>query len=78
MVMKSITQHYGTVGKLERMNNSGNGNPRFRFTFDGYDVVTAVDAMHGYCIQNLEGKECVATIGTHRGVLTLDNIKEVA
>ena len=76
--MKSITVHTGTVGELKRMDSSRNGNPRFRFTFDGYDVVTGVDAMVGYCIQNLEGKECVATIGTHRGILTLNTITEVA
>ena len=76
--MKSITRHYGTVERLERMESSRNGNPRFSFTLDGYDVVTGVDAMIGYGIQNFEGKECVATIGTHRGILTLDTIVEAA
>jgi len=74
--MKNITRHTGTVERLKRMESSANGNPRFSFTIDGYDVATGIDAMHGYAIQNFEGKECVATIGTHYGRLTLNSIKE--
>ena len=75
--MKNITRHTGTVEQLTRMDSSANGNPRFSFTIDGYDVATGVDAMHGYCIQNLEGKDCVAELGTHYGRLTLNSIKEI-
>ena len=75
--MKNITSHTGTVERLKRMDSSVNGNPRFSFTIDGYDVVTGVDAMQGYCIQNFEGKSCVAELGTHRGRLTLNSIEEI-
>lgn len=40
---------------LERMNNSRNGNPRYRVTFaDGTVFPTAVDAQVGYAIGNPE------------------------
>jgi len=58
------------------MDSSVNGNPRFSFTIDGYTAVTGVDAMQGYEIQNFEGKNCVAELGTHYGRLTLNSIKE--
>ena len=74
--MRNITRHTGTVGRLTRMESSVNGNPRFSFTIDGYTAVTGVDAMQGYCIQNFEGKNCVAELGTHYGRLTLNSIKE--
>tara|TARA_R110000787_G_C13197339_1_gene423666 strand:+ start:57 stop:290 length:234 start_codon:yes stop_codon:yes gene_type:complete len=75
--MKNITRHYGTVERLKRMDSSLNGNPRFSFTIDGYDVATGVDFMQGYEIQNFEGKNCVAELGTHRGRLTLNSIREI-
>ena len=75
--MKNITRHTGTVERLKRMDSSANGNPRFSFTIDGYDVATGVDAMQGYEIQNLEGKDCVAYLGTHYGRTTLNSIKEI-
>ena len=75
--MKNITRHTGTVDRLKRMDSSANGNPRFSFTIDGQDVATGVDAMQGYCIQNFEGKNCVAELGTHYGRLTLNSIKEI-
>jgi hypothetical protein len=75
--MRNITRHTGTVERLKRMESSVNGNPRFSFTIDGYDAATGVDSMHGYCIQNFEGKNCVAEIGTHYGRLTLNSIEEI-
>ena len=73
--MKNITRHHGTVTDMVRLNNSANGNPRFKFVIDGYSVVTSVDSMLGYCIQNMEGKRCIAEIGTHYGVTTLNRIE---
>ena len=76
--MRNITRHYGTVERLKRLESSVNGNPRFSFTIDGYDAATGIDSMHGYAIQNFEGKNCVAELGTHYGRLTLNSIKENA
>ena len=75
--MKNITRHTGTVEQLTRMDSSKNGNPRFSFIIDGYTAVTGVDAMQGYEIQNLEGKNCAAELGTHYGRTTLQSIKEI-
>lgn len=74
--MKSITVHHGVVSDLKRRLSSINGNPRFQFVIDGYTVVTGVDSMHGYSIQNLEGKHCRAELGVHYGQTTLKAIRE--
>ena len=74
--MKNITRHVGTLENVKRTDSSVNGNPRFSFTIDGYTAVTRVDSAFGYCIQNMEGKNCVAELGTHYGRLTLHNILE--
>ena len=74
--MKNITRHVGTLEKLKRMDSSVNGNPRFSFTIDGYTAVTRVDSDDGYGIQNMEGSNCVAELGTHYGRLTLHSIQE--
>ena len=72
--MKNITRHTGTMDKLKRMDSSPNGNPRFSFRLDGYLVVTGVDSMHGYEVQNYEGQRCTVEIGTHYGKTTLNKI----
>ena len=74
--MKSITVHNGLVSDLKRLDSSINGNPRFQFVIDGYTVVTGVDSMLGYSIQNLEGKHCRAELGVHYGRKTLNAIGE--
>ena len=76
IIMRNITRHAGTVEKVKRLDSSVNGNPRFSFTIDGYTAVTGVDATHGYEIQNFEGKNCVAYLGSHYGKLTLNSITE--
>lgn len=47
-----------TILTLERLRNSGNGNPRYRVTFtDGESAVTQTDASIGYGIGNPEFKD---------------------
>jgi len=74
--MKNITRHTGKVEHLRRVDTSRNGNPRYEFIIDGYRVYTGVDSMHGYSIQNHEGKEITVTIGYHRNKLTLNTIEK--
>lgn len=70
--MKNLTQHKGLLEILTRMDSSANGNPRFLIRIDGFKCVTGVDSMLGYSIQNYEGREVIATIGTHYGRATLN------
>lgn len=47
-----------TVSSLTRLNNSVNGNPRFRVHFtDGSSAITTSDAMFCYGIQNPEMRD---------------------
>lgn len=70
-------------GKLdihERLNNSRNGNPRYRVTIvtDNYDVYlvdTKYDSSLCYSLSNHNGKQVVATLGDYRGNLTLLDIE---
>lgn len=73
--MKSITQHTGKLEVIKRLPSSVNGNPRWLLKVDGWTCRTAPDAALGYNIQNLDGKQVVATIGTHYGQAALDNAK---
>ena len=73
--MKSITRHTGELEIIERLPSSINGNPRFLCRVDGYTFRTAPDAMHGYCIQNYDGKVITVTLGTHYGKTTLNGIE---
>lgn len=73
--MKNVTQHTGKFEIVERLNNSRNGNPRFIVCVDGFKCYTAVDSAHGYSVSNFEGKDVIATIGTHYGKPTLDTLK---
>lgn len=75
--MKNLTRHTGKLELIQRMKSSINGNPRFLVSIDGTTCQTSVDSMHGYTVQNLEGKEVTATIGTYYGKATLDDIAEV-
>ena len=75
--MKNITQHQGKLEIIERLNNSRNGNPRFIVSIDGFTCFTPIDSAYGYAVSNFEGKEVIATIGTHYGKPTLKNLKPV-
>lgn len=75
--MKSITQHQGVLKLIKRLDSSYFGNPRFLLSVGGFECITAVDAMLGYGVQNYDGREVNATIGTHYGKATL-NTCEIA
>ena len=70
--MKNLTQHKGVLKIIKRLPNSYYGNPRFLLSVDGFECVTQVDAMLGYGVQNYDGREVNATIGTHYGKATLN------
>lgn len=47
-----------TIDHLERLNNSANGNPRYRIHFtDGSSAITASDASFCYGIENREYRD---------------------
>jgi len=75
--MKNITKHQGILRIISRLASSRNGNPRFLLSVDGFTCCTAVDAMAGYSVQNFDGREVMATIGTHYGRATLGSVKGV-
>jgi len=70
------------IDKLERMNNSVNGNPRFRVHFsNGLVSQTTVDDDLGYGIQNYVGKErplLDVEFGTHYGTVQVNRITKAA
>lgn len=73
--MKSVTRHIGKLEVVRRLPSSTNGNPRYLLRVDGWTCRTAVDSSTAYGITNLDGKQVVATIGTHYGVATLDSVR---
>ena len=73
--MKNITRHTGILEVLKRLPSSINGNPRFSIRVDGWTCSTTPDSAYGYSIENFNGKEVVATIGSHYGIAALDSIK---
>jgi len=73
--MKNVSRHQGKLEIIQRLPNSLNGNPRYLIRINGFTCKTAVDSMHGYCVTNFDGKEVIATIGTHYGTQTLDSLK---
>lgn len=75
--MKNISRHQGKLEIIQRLPNSLNGNPRYLIRIDGFTCKTSVDSMHGYSVPNFDGKEVIATIGTHYGTQTLDSLKGV-
>jgi len=72
--MKNVTRHTGKLEIIQRLPSSYNGNPRFLLRIDGWTCRTQVDSSYGYEVQNHDGKVVTATIGTHYGVATLDNL----
>lgn len=75
--MKNITRHQGKLEIIQRLEGSRNGNPRYLIRIDGFTCKTPVDSMYGYSVPNLDGKEVIATIGTHYGTATLDSLKGI-
>lgn len=73
--MKNITRHTGTLVILDRLPTSANGNPRYLLSIAGTTCATGVDSMGAYNIRNCEGREVVATIGTHYGRATLHTLE---
>jgi hypothetical protein len=72
--MKNVTRVHGKLTITKRLNNSVSGNPRFLINVDGYSVKTTVDSSLGYSVQNFDGKDVIATVGTHYGVLSLADV----
>lgn len=73
--MKNITSHTGILKIISRLDSSYYGNPRFLISIDGFKCKTSVDSMYGYSIQNYEGKQVKATIGTHYNSATLNSLE---
>ena len=83
--MKNITKHKGKIRLIERLDNSGYGNPQFILgVFDdpisglGWTFKTPKDSMLGYEIQNYIDKdiEVTVTLGTHYNTCTLNSIEK--
>jgi len=73
--MKNVTRHIGKLEIVRRLPSSANGNPRYLVYVAGFTCRTAVDSSLGYSVTNFDGKNVVATIGTHYGVATLDSVQ---
>lgn len=73
--MKNISRHQGKLEIIQRLPSSINGNPRYLLRIAGFTCKTSVDSSYGYCVTNHDGKEVIATIGTHYGTATLDTLK---
>jgi hypothetical protein len=74
--MKNISRHVGKLEILDRLPSSTNGNPRYLLRVAGFTCKTPVDSMYGYSVPNYNGKDVVATIGTHYGTATLASVQE--
>lgn len=75
--MKHTTHHTGILEVIERAPQSRMGNPRYVVRLDGLTARTGVDSSLGYSITNYDGKRVSADIGTVRGVVTIENVREV-
>ena len=80
--MKNITRHEGQLTMLERLNNSRNGNPRYRMAIldkagNGFSFVTKTDCSIAYMIDGYVGQKIEAFIGNHYGKATLDNFRPI-
>jgi len=83
--MKNISRHTGKIRLIERLDNSGYGNPQFILgVIDdqrrglGWTFRTPKDSMLGYEIQNYIDKdiEVTVTIGSHYNSCTLNSIEK--
>jgi len=68
------------IDKLERMNSSVNGNPRFKVHFsNGLVSQTMVDDMATYAIEHYTRRNSPAVdveVGTHYGAVQINRITE--
>ena len=69
------------VDHVERLNNSRNGNPKYRVTFDNDEVMTTqadVTWVYGVAFDRLEGTGQIVTYHvTASGKLILDDLKSL-
>lgn len=57
-----------TIEKLERLRNTGSGNPRFKVTFaSGLELVTKKDAAINHAIENSEYQGVPLHVETDNG-----------
>jgi len=82
-LMKNLETIKGLkIDKLERMNSSINGNPRFRVYFsNGLVSQTMVDDMATYAIENYTRRNRPVVdveFGTHYGTVQVNRIVEAA
>ena len=75
--MKNLESITGKLTIIERLNNSTNGNPKYKVLIDNTLLVTISDSMLGYGISNYENKNVTATIGYYYNKLSIHSIKEV-
>lgn len=74
--MKNVTAQRGILEIIKRLPSSSNGNPRYLIRVDGWTCRTGVDSNIGYKVSNFDGKQVIATIGTHYGVATLYTVSK--
>ena len=73
--MKNTTMHTGELHVIERLNNSVNGNPRYRVRIDGWTCVTKPDISDAYLLHGMPNGTIVkARLGTHYGITQVDRI----
>lgn len=72
--MKNITCHRGLLEIQKRLPSSTNGNPRYLVRIDGFTCRTKPDSAHAYDVQNFDGQQVRAEIGTHFGRATVNNL----
>ena len=85
--MKDVETVVGYIGMIDRKGTSRNGNPRYMVsisngkTGEEYECViayTTPDSMLSYKIPNFrDGDKVKARIGTHYGVVSLENLEKI-
>ena len=82
-VNNEIFTVFGTLNKVERMNSSINGNPRYMVSIQDEDsefnkiyvARTRPDASLGYSIDNYWNKRVAVTLDTYYGKLSVVDVK---
>ena len=72
--MKNQRTVNGRYGIIKRLNNSENGNPRYKVSIGGEIFKTVVDSSFGYAATNFDGKFVSANVGTIRGANTIRQV----
>jgi predicted dithiol-disulfide oxidoreductase (DUF899 family) len=76
--MKDLFQVEGKLIIVKRMPSSRNGNARFMCLVGETVFTTLPDSSLASDVKNLEGKEVIVVVGTHRGLLQLDSIERAS